>query len=140
MHMTTPTPHRLADEGGFTLAVAMGIMLIASIVCLAAFQAANGDLVASGDNSDRKTAYAAAESGIAWYQAKLNADPNYWQQCDTGTTERRRRPGQPEERRRRRAQVAQGRPGTGTPDGRLLAGDPAGRAGDHVLDDRTRAR
>ena len=77
---------RLGDEHGFTLAMAMGIMLISSIVCLAAFQAASGDLVPSGENSDRKLAYAAAESGIAWYEAKMVSDPTYWQKCDTGTT------------------------------------------------------
>ncbi len=88
MHMTpSRNPFRRAgDEHGFTLAMAMGIMLISSIVCLAAFQAANGDLVPSGENSDRKLAYAAAESGIAWYEAKMVSDPTYWQKCDTGVT------------------------------------------------------
>ncbi len=88
MLMTTPRnfSDRISDEGGFTLAVAMGILLIASIVSIAAFQAARGDIVPSGENSDRKVAFAAAESGVAWYQTKLGADPDYWQKCDTGTS------------------------------------------------------
>jgi Tfp pilus assembly protein PilX len=86
MTPTRPDRPRLSDEGGFTLAVAMGIMLIASIVCVAAFQAAGGDLVPSGENSDRKQAFASAESGIAWYQSRLASDPDYWQKCDTGTS------------------------------------------------------
>ncbi len=73
-------------ERGFTMAVTMGIMLIASIVSIAAWQAARGDLIPSGENRDRKLAYAAAESGVSWYLAKLTTDPNYWTACDTGTT------------------------------------------------------
>jgi hypothetical protein len=79
--MTRRFRSRLDDEGGFTLAVAMGIMLIASIITIAAFQAATGDLVGSGDDHDRKVAYAAAESGISWYQTKLSADPDFWRKC-----------------------------------------------------------
>ena len=41
MHMTR-LHKRLAGEGGFTLAATMGIMLISSIICLAAFQVAQG--------------------------------------------------------------------------------------------------
>lgn len=86
--MTPSRLHRLRAqaEEGFTLATVMGIMLVSSIVCLAAFQAANGDVRNSADNRDRKVAYAAAESGVAWYQAKLTANPDYWQSCDTGKT------------------------------------------------------
>lgn len=76
----------LRAEDGFTLAIAMGIMLIASIISLAAFQAARGDLIPSGQNSDRKLAYGAAQSGIEFYLAKLVSDPNYWQQCANGVT------------------------------------------------------
>lgn len=87
--MTATRTKRLRPqaEHGFTLASVMGLMLVASMICLAAFNAANGDVRSSADNRDRKVAYAAAESGVAWYQAKLTGDPNYWQDCDEGTTD-----------------------------------------------------
>jgi Tfp pilus assembly protein PilX len=84
--MTTRSRARIAQEGGFTLAIAMGIMMIASIVTVAAFTAARGDIKPSAANSNRKVAYAAAEAGVAWYMSKLTADPDYWQKCDTGTS------------------------------------------------------
>ncbi len=77
---------RLEDEGGFTLAIVMGIMLIASIVTVAGFQAARGDIAPSADSKDRRVAYAAAEAGVAWFASKLTANPDYWQKCDTGTS------------------------------------------------------
>jgi hypothetical protein len=86
MHMIDRIRARLAGENGFTLAMTMGIMMISSIVCIAAFQAARGDISPSADNSDRRVAYAAAESGIAWYASKLASNPDYWQKCDTGVS------------------------------------------------------
>jgi hypothetical protein len=64
----------------------MGIMMIASIVTIAAFTAARGDIKPSAANSNRKVAYAAAEAGVAWYMSKLTANPDYWQLCDTGSS------------------------------------------------------
>ena len=47
----------------------------------AGFAAANGDLPIARDSQDRKSAYAAAESGVNFYQFHLNADNNYWLKC-----------------------------------------------------------
>ncbi len=86
MRMNLRTWSRLHDEEGFTLAMVMGIMLIASLVTIAGFQAARGDIRPSADSKDRKVAYAAAEAGVAWYASKLTANPDYWRGCDTGTS------------------------------------------------------
>ncbi|MDX6276510.1 MAG: hypothetical protein QOJ72_638, partial [Nocardioidaceae bacterium] len=77
---------RLAEEGGFTLAVAMGIMMIASIISIAAFEASRGDILPSKQDHDRRVAYTAAESGISWYQNKLAGDPDLWRKCDSNSS------------------------------------------------------
>ena len=58
---------------------------------------------------DRKAAYAAAESGVHFYQFHLNADNDYWLKCDDVADPERDRaqPGQPElERAGRRTRGA----------------------------------
>jgi type II secretory pathway pseudopilin PulG len=73
--------NRLRREQGFSMIVVMVAMLIGSLLALAALSAANGDFPSARENQDRKAAYAAAESGLAYFNFKLNQSNVYWKTC-----------------------------------------------------------
>lgn len=73
---------RLAADEGFSMVLVVMVMIATGMFVAAGFAAANGDLPISRDSQDRKAAYAAAESGINFYQFHLNADNDYWLRCD----------------------------------------------------------
>jgi Tfp pilus assembly protein PilX len=79
---TQPTPP-LRSEGGFTMLVALGVMLVTSLLLIAAFTAANGDIRLSRVDTTQKQAYFAALAGVQEYEYQLQANPNYWQTCAT---------------------------------------------------------
>ena len=70
-----------AEERGFTMIIAIGVMLVTSLLVVAAFTAANGDVQNSRLNIDQKRAYYAAVAGVQEYEAQLQYNPNYWQSC-----------------------------------------------------------
>jgi len=74
---------RLRDgaERGFSTVIVMGALLVGGLVVVAAFGATQPGIGLSGDDRDRKAAYAAAESGLAYYQFHLDQDVNYWADC-----------------------------------------------------------
>jgi hypothetical protein len=72
------------DERGFTMVVVLGIMLIVTLLSIAALSAAQGDLKPGAHDKARKVAYAAAEAGVQNYLFHLSQDPNYWAKCTTG--------------------------------------------------------
>ena len=72
---------RLASEGGFTLMVALGVLLVTSLLLGAAFEAARGDIQLSHRNTVQKEAYYAALAGIQEYEYHLQANPDYWETC-----------------------------------------------------------
>ena len=69
------------DERGFTMIAAMGAMLVVLSLSAAAFAVANGDIRVARASGEQKTAYAAAEAGVADYLYHLNQNPNYWSLC-----------------------------------------------------------
>jgi len=69
-------------QDGFTMIIAIGVMLIAGLLVVAAFTAANGDIHLSHDDTIQKQAQYAALAGIQEYQYKLEREPNYWQTCE----------------------------------------------------------
>ncbi len=73
----------LRAQDGFTMIIAVGVMLIAGLLVVAAFTAANGDIQLSHDDTIQKQAVYAALAGIQEYQYKLEKEPNYWQTCNT---------------------------------------------------------
>jgi hypothetical protein len=72
----------LAAEAGFSMVLVLMVMIATGMFVVGGFAAANGDLPISRDSQDRKAAYAAAESGVQFYQFHLNADNDYWLKCD----------------------------------------------------------
>jgi hypothetical protein len=95
---------RLRDERGFTMVAALGALMVASGMSVAAFAAAGGDLRLGRYDQDKKEAYAAAEAGLHYYLHQLDKDNDFWRLCDTPR--------------------AQGKPVNQAWDGRSPAGDP----------------
>jgi hypothetical protein len=71
----------LRSEGGFTMIIAIMVMFVSSLLMVAAFTAANGDVHLSHTDLTQKQAYFAALAGVQEYEYKLEANPNYWQSC-----------------------------------------------------------
>jgi Tfp pilus assembly protein PilX len=80
-------PHRalsrLRAQEGFTMIIAIGVMFVTSLVLVAAFTVANGDVHSSHRSTLEKQAYYAALAGVQQYEATLQSEPNYWQSCKT---------------------------------------------------------
>jgi Tfp pilus assembly protein PilX len=77
---------RLADEGGFSMIVVMIALMIGSLLSIAALAAATGDFPSARKSQDRKAAYAAAESGIQYFNFRLSQNNDYWKTCgDNGS-------------------------------------------------------
>jgi hypothetical protein len=72
---------RATAEGGFTMIIAIMVMFVASLLMVAAFTAANGDVHLSHTDLTQKQAYFAALAGVQEFEYKLEANPNYWQGC-----------------------------------------------------------
>ena len=89
MHLSRLTTHpsvasgaaRAGDERGFSMLLIIMVMFVSAMFVAAGFAAANGDLPLSGNWRDRKTAYAAAEAGLNFYQYHLDQDNDYWLKC-----------------------------------------------------------
>ena len=61
--------------------IAMLVMLVTSLLLVAAFTAANGDTQLSHADLTQKQAYYAALAGVQEYEYKLEANPDYWETC-----------------------------------------------------------
>jgi hypothetical protein len=85
MHLTPlmRLRRRLAADDGFSMLGVIFLMVVTSMFVAGGFAAANGDLPVARDSQDRKAAYAAAESGVNFYQFHLDADNDYWLDCET---------------------------------------------------------
>jgi Tfp pilus assembly protein PilX len=71
-----------ASEDGLTLLIAIAAMLVTSLLLVAAFTAARGDIRISHRDAVQKQAYYAALAGVQQYEYKLQANPNFWQSCE----------------------------------------------------------
>ncbi len=71
----------LAAEHGYSMIAVMLVMLVASILAGAAFQAVGGDIPFARAAQDRKQSYAAAEAGVEYYLYQLARDNDYWAAC-----------------------------------------------------------
>jgi Tfp pilus assembly protein PilX len=73
---------RSARQDGFTMITALGVMFITSLILIAAFAVANGDMHLSHSDTTQKQAYYAALAGVQEYEHQLQANPDYWQTCE----------------------------------------------------------
>jgi type II secretory pathway pseudopilin PulG len=83
--MTTVGPLRRAraQDDGFTMLVVLGVMLVAGILLAATFTNAIGDSHLSREDTNQKQAYYSALAGVQEYEYKLQANPDYWETCET---------------------------------------------------------
>lgn len=72
----------LRAQDGFTMLVALGVLLVTSLLLGVALTSAIGDSHLSREDANQKQAYYAALAGIQEYSWKLDANPNYWQSCE----------------------------------------------------------
>ena len=77
---------RLASEDGFTMLIALGVMMVVSLLVGAAFVATQGDIHNSQHDLDGKRAYYAARAGVNNFLYHLNQNTEYWQTCPTQAT------------------------------------------------------
>jgi Tfp pilus assembly protein PilX len=80
----TPTSHRpsaLRRQDGITMLVTIGVMLVTSLLLIATFTAANGDIQLTHNDTSAKKAYYAAQAGIDDYAYHLTQDGNYLSYC-----------------------------------------------------------
>jgi hypothetical protein len=73
---------RLGGQDGFSMLAVLFAMIATGAFVAAGYAAAQSDLPISRDSQDRKVAYAAAESGVQYYQHRLDADNDFWLKCD----------------------------------------------------------
>ncbi len=89
MRVTRTAPRsRVGAQDGFTMIVALGIMLVVMLLSAAVFGAVTGDAYLSHSNLDGKRAYSAAQAGLQAYLGELNenaASSSWWQTCANDT-------------------------------------------------------
>ena len=65
--------------------IAMGVMLVTSLLLTAAFLAARGDIHLSHTDTAQKEAYYAALAGVQEFEYEMQVNPDYWQTCGEPT-------------------------------------------------------
>jgi hypothetical protein len=81
--MTLKTRSPLRSQDGFTMILALSVMLITSLLLVAGYAATNGDIQTSRRDTMQKQAYYAALAGIQQFEYQMQANPDYWQSCPT---------------------------------------------------------
>ncbi len=76
---------RASAEHGFTMVIALGVLLVTSLLLTAVFYAVSGDIHIGTENLAAKRAYAAADAGVQAYLYQMNQNPNYWETCANNT-------------------------------------------------------
>jgi type II secretory pathway pseudopilin PulG len=86
IRLCTPNPRRrpnLQRQDGFTLILTLLVLLITSLLLVAAFTAANGEIHLTSTDTAQKKAFYAAEAGLEDYEYQLTQDGNYLTYCTT---------------------------------------------------------
>jgi hypothetical protein len=78
---TLHRPSALRRQEGFTMIIALGVMLVTSALLVAVFTAANGEIHLTSTDTAAKKAYYAAQAGINDYEYHLTQDGNYLSYC-----------------------------------------------------------
>lgn len=74
---------RARSEAGFTMIIALGVMLVTGLLLVAGYTAVTGDTKLSRNEIIAKQAYYASVAGVQEYEYKLQSNPDYWQTCET---------------------------------------------------------
>jgi hypothetical protein len=65
--------------------IALGVMLVTSLLLAATFVAARGDIQLSHTDTTQKEAYYASLAGVQEFEYQMQVNPNYWQTCGAPT-------------------------------------------------------
>ena len=74
---------RLASEDGFTMLIALGVLVVTSLIAAAAYAAVQADTPLAQRDLEGKKAYYAARAGVNAFLYEINQNPNYWKTCPT---------------------------------------------------------
>jgi hypothetical protein len=77
---------RLAEQAGFTMVLAMGVMLMTTLLVGATYVALDGDAHLTQSDQDAKSAYYAARAGMQVFLYDINQNSSYWQTCSNDST------------------------------------------------------
>jgi Tfp pilus assembly protein PilX len=84
--MTATSPSKLLHrEDGVTMIIVISVMFITSLLLVAAFTAASGEIHLTKTDRAQKKAYYAAEAGIEDYEYHLTQDGDYLSYCASPT-------------------------------------------------------
>src|ERR1022692_473234 len=81
IHILRKSLVALNRQEGITMIVAIGVMFVTSLLLVATFTAANGEIHLSATDTAQKKAYYAALAGIENYENHLTEDGNYLTYC-----------------------------------------------------------
>lgn len=89
-HVSAPgrLRRRLGAEGGFVMIIALGVLVVVSLLTAAVFLTVQSDTSLTRGDLDGKRAYASAQSGLQAYLFALNqhaSDSTWWQNCSNDT-------------------------------------------------------
>ncbi len=77
---------RLGAEDGFTIIIALGVLVVTSLLAAAAYAAVQADAPLAQRDLEGKRAYYAARAGVNAFLYQLNQNPNVWQTCPSQDT------------------------------------------------------
>jgi Tfp pilus assembly protein PilX len=80
-NLTSMLSKQLRRQDGFTMILVLGVLLVTSLLLVATFTAANGEIHLTSTDTSQKKAYYAAEAGIQDYEYHLTQDGNYLAYC-----------------------------------------------------------
>ncbi len=72
---------RARSQEGVTIVIAMGVLLVTSLLLAGAFVATQDDVSLSHTDTMQKQAYYAALAGVQEFEYQMQVNPNYWQTC-----------------------------------------------------------
>ena len=72
---------RLSSEDGFTIIIALGVLVVTSLLAAAAYAAVQADAPLAQRDLSGKRAYYAARAGLNEFLYELNQNPKLWETC-----------------------------------------------------------
>jgi Tfp pilus assembly protein PilX len=93
---TSPRRPRPRSEGGFTMLIVLGVLLVTMLLATALFAAVQSDATLTRADLNGKEAYAAAQAGVQAYLYQLNdnaSNSSWWETCSNDTVAQTAVPG-----------------------------------------------
>ena len=85
MTSTGRVRERVRAQDGFSLIVVLSVMLVTSLLLVAAFTASTGEVQTARRSTNHTRAYYAALAGVQEYAYRLDNEPDFWETCEAVT-------------------------------------------------------